>query len=99
VRGVKKQLGPVAAEETGPLFEGWVLTLLRAYVAERELYDDIHYRSPTQSRRIEVDFLLARGAELLALNVKSSKRFSRSWLSGLKAIGELERVVRRVIVY
>jgi len=74
-------------------------TLLRAYAAERELYDDIHYWSPTQARRTEVDFVLARGAELLALDVKSSKRFSRSWLSGLKAIGELDRVVRRMIVY
>ena len=55
--------------------------------------------APTQARRTEVDFLLIRGAELLALEVKSSKRFSRSWLSGLKAIGELDRVVRRVIVY
>jgi predicted AAA+ superfamily ATPase len=99
VRGVKKQLGPLAAEETGALFEGWVLTLLRAYAAERELYDDIHYWSPIQARRTEVDFLLARGTELLALEVKSSKRFSRSWLSGLKAIGELDRVVRRVILY
>jgi predicted AAA+ superfamily ATPase len=99
VRGVKKQLGPVAAEETGALFEGWVLTVLRAYAAERELYADIHYWSPTQARRTEVDFLLTRGAELLALEVKSSKRFSRSWLSGLETIGELDRVVRRVIVY
>jgi predicted AAA+ superfamily ATPase len=99
VRGVKKQLGQLAAEETGALFEGWVLTLLRAYAAERELFDDIYYWSPTQARRTEVDFLLARGTELLALEVKSSKRFSRSWLSGLKAIGELDRVVRRVILY
>jgi len=99
VRGVKKQLGPLAAEEIGPLFEGWVLTVLRAYAAERGLYEDIYYWSPTQARRTEVDFLLSRGAELLALEVKSSKRFSRSWLSGLKAMGELGRVVRRVIVY
>ena len=99
VRGVKRQLGPVAAEEAGALFEGWVLTLLRAYAAERELCDDICYWAPTQARRTEVGFLLSRGPELLALEVKSSKRFSRSWLSGLKALGELDRVVRRVIVY
>lgn len=99
VRGVKKQLGPVTAEESGALFEGWVLTLLRAYAAERELYDDIFYWSPTQARRTEVDFVLARGKERLALEVKASRRFSRSWLPGLKAIGELEGVVRRVVVY
>ncbi len=99
VRGVKKQLGPLAAEETGALFEGWLLTLLRAYAAERDLYDEIHYWSPSQARQTEVDFLLSRGNELLALETKSSSRFSRSWLSGLKAIGELDRVVRRVIIY
>jgi predicted AAA+ superfamily ATPase len=99
VRGLKKQLGPVAAEERGALLEGWVLTLLRAHAAERDLYESIHYWAPTQSKRVEVDFLLARGRELLALEVKAAQRFSRSWLSGLKAIGELEQVSRRVIVY
>jgi predicted AAA+ superfamily ATPase len=31
VRAVKRQLGPVAAEERGPLFEGMVLHILRAH--------------------------------------------------------------------
>ena len=99
VRAVKKQLGPLAAEERGPLFEGWVFMLLRAYAQERELYDDIFYWAPAQARDLEVDFLLRRGGELLALEVKSSSRFSRSWISGLKAIGELPQVVRRVVIY
>jgi predicted AAA+ superfamily ATPase len=99
VRSVKKQLGPVAAEERGPLLEGWVFTLLRVYAQERELYDDIFYWAPVQARKLEVDFVLRRGRELLALEVKSAGRFSRSWISGLKAIGELPGVVRRVIIY
>jgi len=99
VRAVKKQLGPVAAEEKGPLLEGWVLTLLQAYAQERDLYDEIFYWAPLQSRRVEVDFLLRRGDEFLALEVKSAGRVSRSWLPGLKAIAELTGVVRRVVVY
>jgi predicted AAA+ superfamily ATPase len=99
VRAVKKQLGPVSAEERGPLVEGWVLTLLRAYGQEAELLDEVSYWSPAQSSGMEVDFLLRRGREYLALEVKSSGRFSRSWLKGLKAIGELGGVVRRILVY
>jgi predicted AAA+ superfamily ATPase len=64
-----------------------------------DILDDIYYWLPTQARRTEVDFLLARGTELLALEVKASRHFSRSCLSGLKAIGELDRGGRRVTVY
>ena len=99
VRAVKNQLGPVTSEETGPLVEGWVLTLLRTYAQEHEIYDSIFHWAPSQARGMEVDFLLVRGGEMLALEVKSAGRFSRSWLRGLKAIGELPRVVRRVVVY
>jgi len=99
VRAVKKQLGPLAAEERGSLLEGWVFTVLRAYARERELYDEIFYWAPAQAKGLEVDFLLRRGRELLALEVKSASRFSRLWVSGLKAIGELSEVVRRVVVY
>jgi len=52
---------------------------------EREVYDNIGYWAPTQSRQVEVDFLLSRGNDWLALEVKASSRFSRSWLAGLKA--------------
>ena len=99
VRAVKKQLAPVAAEEKGPLLEGWILTLLRAYAEARELYDEIAYWAPPQARQTEVDFVLRRGRDLLALEVKSSRRVSRSWMSGLKALGELRQVVRRLVVY
>ena len=98
VRAVKRQLGPVAIEERGPLFEGYIHTVLQAYAHERELYDEVFYWSP-QARGLEVDFLLRRGKELLAIEVKASATFSRSQLRGLKAIGDLEGVVRRVLVY
>ncbi len=98
VRAVKRQLGPVTEEEKGALLEGWVFTLLRAYAEARDLFDEIFYWAPSQSGGVEVDFLLRRGRELLALEVKAARRFSRSWLGGLKAVGDLEGVVRRVVV-
>jgi predicted AAA+ superfamily ATPase len=99
VRAIKKQFAPVSAEERGPLLEGWVLTLLRAYSEERRLFDEIYFWAPTAAKQVEVDFLLKRDRKLLAIEVKSQKRFSTSLLSGLKAIGELPNVVRRILAY
>ena len=79
--------------------EGWVFMLLKTYAEEQELYDEIFYWAPVQAKQLEVDFLLKRGGKLLALEVKSADRFSRDWIAGLKAIGELPKVVRRAIVY
>ncbi len=99
VRAAKRQLDAVSAEERGPLFEGWVFTVLRAHNEVSRIFDDISYWAPAQARHTEVDFLLRRGRELLALEVKTAARFAPALLSGLKAIGELPRVARRVLVY
>ncbi len=98
-RAVKQQLGALGTEEIGPLFEGWIQTLLRTYGEERELFEEIFFWSPAQARQTEVDFLLRRGKELLAIEVKSKQRFTREMLTGLLAIGELEDVVRRIVIY
>ena len=99
VRAIKKQTGAVSSEEAGPLFEGWIHTLLRAYGGTGPLFDEIAYWSPAEARSVEVDFLLQRGGEYLALEVKAGARFSPAWLSGLTAIGDLPRLARRVLVY
>jgi predicted AAA+ superfamily ATPase len=99
VRAVKRQLGTVGVEERGALLEGWVHTLLWVYGRERELFEDIHFWAPLQAREVEVDFLLRRGRELLAVEVKAARTFSRSQLAGLKAVAGLPGVVRRILVY
>jgi predicted AAA+ superfamily ATPase len=99
VRAVKHQHGPLAAEERGALLEGFVLTLLRAYREERELYDEVFYWAPAGATQLEVDFLLRRGDEFVALEIKAGRRFSRSWAAGLTAIAELPGIKRRVLVY
>jgi predicted AAA+ superfamily ATPase len=99
VRAVKRQHGPVAIEERGPLLEGLVYNLLRLYAEEDELYDELTYWAPVQARTVEVDFVLRRGKEILAIEVKTGSRFSTRMTTGLEAIGELPQIVRRIVVY
>jgi uncharacterized protein len=99
VRAAKQQLGPVTAEERGPLFEGWILTLLRAHNETARVYDEIAYWAPAQALATEVDFVLQRGREYLALEVKARPRVAGPELTGLRAIADLKGLVRRVLVY
>ena len=99
VRAAKKQLGRLAIEERGPLFEGLVLQLLRAHGESQPLFDEIFYWSTPAPGQLEVDFLLRRHRELLAIEVKSTDRFQMAMTRGLKAIAELPKVVRRILVY
>ncbi len=98
VRAVKRQLGPPTAEERGSLLESWVATTLQAHAEVQELYDQLAYWAPHQSA-VEVDFLLQRGAELLAIEVKAAGRYHSSLLKGLRALGPLPGLVRRILVY
>ena len=98
VRAVKRQLGAVVAEEKGPLFESWVATTLRTHAETQELYDDLFHWAPHQSD-IEVDFLLRRGRELLAIEVKSTNRYHTGLLKSLRRLDELPGLVRRVLLY
>jgi predicted AAA+ superfamily ATPase len=99
VRAEKRQLGPVTAEERGALFEGWVLTVLRAHNEAHQLFEDAWYWAPAEARMTEVDFLLRRGREYLALEVKTRTRVGPEDLMGLRAIADLRGLVRRVLLY
>lgn len=98
-RAAKGVHAAVAPEERGHLLEGWVHSLLRTYMAERDLAEEIAYWASAGSRRLEVDFLLRRGEELCALEVKAAARVHPGDLSGLKAVGELPQVRRRVLIH
>jgi uncharacterized protein len=98
-RAAKRQLGAVAAEERGSLLEGLVLTILRAHNVDSTLFDESWYWAPAQARQTEVDFLLRRGRDFLAVEVKAQARFSPRELTGLRAIAELPRMARRILVY
>ena len=98
VRAVKRQLGPVAAEERGALLEGWVLGLLRAHNEHQRIYDDIGYWAAAESAA-EVDFVLTRDREYLAIEVKASERYNTAMLKGLRAITDLTGLARRILAY
>jgi predicted AAA+ superfamily ATPase len=98
VRALKRQLGPVAAEERGALLEGWVLGLLRAHNEHQHLYDDIGYWAATESAA-EVDFVLTRHREHLCIEVKAAQRYNTSMLKGLRALADLPHLRRRVLAY
>ena len=98
VRAVKRQLGDVSAEERGSLLKSWVLTTLRAHAEVQDLYDEISYWAPHQTN-VEVDFLLQRGRELLAIEVKAAPRYYTGLLKGLRALDALPHLVRRILVY
>lgn len=98
-RAVKDAHGPVTPEETGPLLEGWVHTMLRTYMAERDLGDDLSYWAPAGSNRTEVDFLLRRGSDFCAFEVKTARRLAPGHLAGLRAVADLPRLRQRTLIY
>jgi len=96
VRAVKRHAGPVAIEERGPLLEGWVLALLRAYGEVQNVFDQVYYWA---SANVEVDFLLERAGQHVAIEVKSGRRIAAAQLAGLRAIAALPSIRRRILVY
>ena len=98
VRAIKRQLGPVAAEERGALLEGWVYGLLRAHNETQQVFDAIAYWSPVESDA-EVDFVLTRDNEHLALEVKAATNYNTSMLKGMRAIDGLPGLARRILIY
>jgi predicted AAA+ superfamily ATPase len=98
-RAVKRQLGPVTAEERGSLLEGLVFMLLRFYRERANLCDGIAYWAPSEAHATEVDFVLTRRRDRAALEVKATRTLRPTDLRGLRAIGELDGLRRRVLVY
>jgi hypothetical protein len=99
VRAVRGDRGPPDAESIGRLFEGWIAQLLRAYRDYRGICDDIAYWAPAEANETEVDFVLRRGRELLAVEAKASRRWKSQFSRGLRATGEMPEITRRIVVY
>ena len=99
VRAIKRQYGPVAIEEKGALFEGLIFTLL---MFQRDTYgeiDDIFYWAPAGAKKTEVDFLLIRGREKVAIEVKATENIRTEHCKGLRSISRLEGLKRKILVY
>jgi predicted AAA+ superfamily ATPase len=99
VRAIKRQFTRPTAEERGSLLEGWVAELLRSYRDYRGIFEDWFYWAPGEARETEVDFLLRRGHEFVAIEVKAGSSFTAGATRGLRAIAGLKGLVRRILVY
>jgi predicted AAA+ superfamily ATPase len=99
VRAMKRSTGGIAPEERGVLFEGLVAQLLRAYKDYRGICDEMYYWAPSGRSETEVDFLLVRGTDLIAVEAKSGQNFTDTWCKGLRAVAQLKGLCRRIIVY
>ena len=91
-----RELDPL---ERGPLFEGWIATILASYRDYRGTFDEMHYWAPAGARETEVDYLLLREADAIAIGVKASERAHDRHLAGLRAIAPLPRLRRRILIY
>ncbi len=98
VRAVKRQFGPVTAEERGALLEGWVLGQLRAHNSHQRLFDEIAYWAATEST-IEVDLVLRLDDRYAAIEVKASQRYNSAFVKGLRAVSGLPGLARRIVIY
>lgn len=99
VRAMKRTSGAIVPEEKGPLFEGLVAQLIRAYKDYHGLFSEMYYWAPVSSTQLGVDFLLMQNQTFTAIEVKSGNTFSEKWCRGLRAISDLKGLRRRVIVY
>ena len=98
LRAARRVRGALHFEERGPLFEGLVGQYLRASMDLYGLCDDLRYWAPQRRGDTEVDFLLLRGDRIVAIEVKSGAVFRAEWCKGLRAIRDLDGLVRRIIV-
>ncbi len=98
VRVMKQTTGTLAPEEKVALFEGMVAQLFRAYKDYRGICDDMYYWAPSGRSETEVDFILVRGTNLIAVKAKSGNTFSDAWCKGLRAVAQLKGLQRRIIV-
>jgi predicted AAA+ superfamily ATPase len=102
MRAVKRELHPPGDAERGALLEGWVGVLLKAYGESGSGlgvgHDGLFYWAPTEGGT-EVDFLIKRGKEFTAVEVKAKETLSSHDFKGLKAIAELKGLRRRLVVF
>ncbi len=99
VRSARKHTGPVSEMEKGSLFESYIYMCLKMKMEYEGAFDDIYYWSSGTAKNVEVDFLLQKGSELTAIEVKTAKRVRPEDLKGLKAIADLKGVKQRILVY
>ncbi|MBU4459665.1 MAG: DUF4143 domain-containing protein [Verrucomicrobia bacterium] len=102
MRAVKRELHPPGEADRGALMEGWVGALLKAYGEPGSRlglgHDGLFYWAPTEGGT-EVDFLIQRGREFTAIEVKAKASLSSHDFKGLRAIAGLKGLRRRLTIF
>ena len=98
-RAASNHFGEPYPEERGALLEGYVASLLRACRDYLGLFDEFSYWASATAKSTEVDFLLTREDRYVAIEVKASSRMLDAHLKGLRAIGDLKGLEKRILVY
>lgn len=100
VRAVRREFHVPTESERGALFEGWIALLLKAYGESGSSlglrWDELYYWA---SGGTEVDFLIQRGHEFIAIEVKAKETLTSRDFKGLKAIAGLKGLHRRMVVF
>ncbi len=99
VRAIRKRWHPPGQEELGHLFEAWIASTLRAYQSYTRLFDEFWYWAPAEAKETEVDFILRKDDRYVAIEAKATSKIHDRLFSGLRAIGALKGLTRRVMVY
>lgn len=101
-RAARQELRRPTERERGPLLEGWVYMLLKAYGDPGSglglRHDGLFYWAPAEGGT-EVDFIVRRGKEAVAIDVKASRQLVSRDFRGLRAIADLGGLKRRVVVF
>lgn len=98
VRALRGELRLPLGSAKGPLFEGFVGHVLRTYMLTRRHFESMSYWAAAGSQ-IEVDFMLHRGPERVAVEVKATERVRPEHLCGLRALRDAATIKRRAVVY
>jgi len=102
VRAARQELHRPTERERGPLLEGWIHVLLRAYGDPASRlglrHDGLFYWAPAEGGT-EVDFVIRRGGEAVAIEVKARRQLAQRDFQGLRAIAGLAGLTRRVMVF
>ena len=85
--------------EQGSLFEAYIYMCLKMKMEYEGAFDEMYYWSSGTAKNTEVDFLLQKGLELTAIEVKTTKKVRTEDLKGLKAISDLKGVKQKILVY
>lgn len=98
LRAFGNNLGPVSEDERATLMEGWILGQLTAYNEQMDIFDQItHWKSARTSSTVA--FLLIRGDQCIAIDIKNTADYTKDTLKGLNSVASLAGLTHRILVY